>query len=108
MTIVIQSLSWSADIVCNCPNDITIVVKDSAFLDPVGKYLPARIVNVTGAADIAAGTAFDIQYDDALLAAPSAGIQACDIDQICCVDCTEAYLKVLIEALEARVAALEV
>lgn len=108
MAIVDQELKWGEAILCQCPNEIVIEVKDSAFLTPAGKFLRAKIINITGAADIPADTTFEIQYDDASLTTPEAGIQACDIENICCMDCTDRYLESLIEALDARVAALEV
>jgi len=96
-----DTIKWGSDINCDCPNEVTIEVKDSAFLNPVGKFFPATIIDVDGAANIPAGTSFTIRYDDAVLAVPANGIKACDIENICCMTCTDRYLLQLIEALGA-------
>jgi hypothetical protein len=96
-----DTIKLSYDFECDCPNQITVEVKDSAFLTPAGKFFVATIIELDGAAVIPAGTAFKIRYDDAVLAVPANGIASCDIERICCQNCTDRYILGLIEALGA-------
>lgn len=89
-----QSLIWKADFSCGCPQELVIIVKDSALLATPGKYIRAKLLSQSGAV-------LQIRYDDAVLAVPANGIAACDVDDICCMSGCDLYLESQINALEA-------